>query len=117
MSINEAQMGLVNKLLETVAGLLQPYLKLDVDTYQIEETIKEEMHDVAREAADDALSDRFDDMFCDGMSENNVITEDTIGDYVTDEDDMLSEDNVEDICKDTIRRVLKYDVSISMEVD
>lgn len=116
----ENQKGNIDKLAKAVAAFFAPYLKellSDVDTYQIKETVKEEMHDVAREAAEGALSDRFDDMFCDGMSENNVITEDTIGDYVTDEDDMLSEDNVQDICKDTIRRVLKYDVSISMEVD
>jgi len=116
MSINEAQMGLVNKLLENVAGLLQPYLKLDVDTYQIEETIKDEMHDVAREAAEDALSDRFNDMFCDSMRDNDVITEDTIGDYVTDEDDILSEDNVQDICYDKIRSMLKHDVNVRLEI-
>ena len=111
MSINETQMGLLNKLLETAAGLLQPYMKLDVDTYQIEETVKEEMHDVAREAAEDALRDRFDDLFCDGMSDNDVITNDTIGDYVQ------SEDDINDLCSDQIRRVLEHDVSIRMEVD
>jgi hypothetical protein len=111
MNINETQMGLLNKLLETAAGLLQPYMKLDVDTYQIEETVKEEMHDVAREAAEDALRDRFDDLFCDGMSDNDVITNDTIGDYVQ------SEDDINDLCSDQIRRVLEHDVSIRMEVD
>ena len=111
MSINEAQMGLVNKLLETVAGLLQPYLKLDVDTYQIEETVKEEMHDVATDAAENVLSDRFDDFFSGSMRDYDVITEDTIGDYVQ------SEDNVEDICYDKIRSVLSHDVSIRLEVD
>jgi hypothetical protein len=111
MSINETQMGLLNKLLETAAGLLQPHLKLDVDTYQIEETVKDEMHDVAREAAEDALRDRFDDLFCDGMSDNNVITEDTIGDYVKDEDD------IDEIVSAKILRVLEHDVSIRLEVD
>ena len=111
MNINETQMGLLNKLLETAAGLLQPYMKLDVDTYQIEETVKDEMHDVAREAAEDALRDRFDDFFSGGMSDNNVITEDTIGDYVKDEDD------IDEIVCAQIRRVLEHDVSIRLEVD
>jgi len=111
VSINEAQMGLVNKLLETVAGLLQPYLKLDVDTYQIEETVKELADDVAREAADDFVTNVFDDLFCDGMRDHDVITNDTIGDWVQ------SEDDINDLCSDQIRRVLEHDVSIRMEVD
>ena len=111
MSINETQMGLVNKLLETVAGLLQPHLKLDVDTYQIEETVKEEMHDVAREAAEDALSDRFSDMFSDSLMNEGVITEDTIGDWVQ------SEDDIDEIVCAQIRRVLEHDVSLRLEVD
>jgi len=111
MSINEAQMGLVNKLLETVAGLLQPHLKLDVDTYQIEETVKDEMHDVAREAAEDAINDCFDDLFSDGIRNHDVITEDTICDWVQ------SEDNIDDMVCGQIRRVLEHDVSIRLEVD
>ena len=110
-NINEAQMGLVNKLLETVAGLLQPYLKLDVDTYKIEETVKEEMYDVAADAAEDVLSNRFDDFFGDSMGDYNVITEDTISDWVQ------SEDDIDEMVCAQIRRVLEHDVSIRLEVD
>jgi len=110
----ENQTGNIDKFAKAVAAFFAPYLKevlSDVDTYQIEETIKDEMYDVAREAAEVALSDRFDDMFCDGMRENNVITNDTIGDWVQ------SEDNINDICQDQIRNVLAHDVSIRLELD
>ena len=109
----ENQTGNIDKVAKAVAAFFAPYLKellSDVDTYQIEETIQDEMYDVAREAAEVALSDRFDDMFCDGMRENNVITNDTIGDWVQ------SEDNIKDICSDKIRRVLADDVSIRLEL-
>ena len=111
MSINETQMGLVNKLLETVAGLLQPYLKLDADISQIEQTIKDEIYDGALEAVEVQMSALFDDMFSDSMTENGVITNDTIGDWVQ------SEDDIGDICSDRIRLVLAHDVSVRLEVD
>jgi len=110
----ENQTGNIDKFAKAVAAFLAPYMKellSDVDTYQIEETIKDEMHDVAREAAEDALSDRFEDMFSSAMYDNDVITNDTIGDWVH------SEDNIKDICSDKIRRVLADDVSIRLEVD
>ena len=110
----ENQKGNIDKFAKAAAAFFAPYMKellSDVDTYQIEETIKDEMYDVAREAAEVALSDRFDDMFCDGMRENNVITEDTIGDWVQ------SEDDIGDICSDRIRTVLAHDVSIRLELD
>jgi len=110
----ENQAGNIDKVAKAVAAFFAPYLKellSDVDTYQIEETIKDEMHDVAREAAEDALSDRFDDMFSSAMYDNDVITNDTIGDWVQ------SEDNINDICQDQIRNVLAHDVSIRLELD
>jgi len=110
----ENQAGNIDKFAKAVAAFFAPYMKeilSDVDTYQIEETIKDEMHDVAREAAEDVLSDRFEDMFSSAMYDNDVITNDTIGDWVH------SEDNIKDICSDKIRRVLADDVSIRLEVD
>jgi len=109
----ENQKGNIDKFAKAAAAFFAPYLKellSDVDTYQIEETIKDEMHDVAREAAEDVLSDRFDDLFSSAMYDNDVITNDTIGDWVQ------SEDNIKDICSDKIRRVLADDVSIRLEL-
>ena len=109
----ENQKGNIDKFAKAAAEFFAPYMKellSDVDTYQIEETIKDEMHDVAREAAEDALSDRFDDLFSSAMYDNDVITNDTIGDWVQ------SEDNIKDICSDKIRRVLADDVSIRLEL-
>jgi len=110
----ENQEGNIDKFAKAVAAFFAPYLKellSDVDTYQIEETIKDEMHDVAREAAEDALSDRFEDLFSSAMYDNDVITNETIGDWVH------SEDEIGDMCSDRIRRVLENDVSIRLELD
>ena len=111
----ENQKGNIDKFAKAAAAFFAPYLKehlsQEVNISEIEETIKDEMRDIARDEAEDVMSDRFDDMFSSAMYDNDVITNDTIGDWVQ------SEDDIGDICSDRIRSVLAHDVTIRLELD
>jgi len=107
-NINENQEN-IGKIGKAVAAFLAPYMKEHLS--QEASTSEDEMRDIARDEAEDVMSDRFDDMFSSAMYDNDVITNDTICDWVQ------SEDDINDLCSDQIRRVLEHDVSIRLEVD
>lgn len=107
-NINENQEN-INKIGKAVAAFLAPYMKEHLS--QEASTSEDEMRDIARDEAEDVMSDRFDDMFGSAMYDNDVITNDTIGDWVK------SEDDIGDICSDRIRSVLAHDVTIRLELD
>ena len=107
-NINENQEN-IGKIGKAVAAFLAPYMKEHLS--QEVSTSEDEMRDIARDEAEDIMSDRFDDMFSSAMYDNDVITNDTINDWVQ------SEDDIDDIVSAKIRRVLENDVSISLEID